>query len=86
MLNHSKVNRTDLPDSWLSVLSNFVTSNHSVCEKLQKQSLQPFWHRPRILFVRHWFSNSDLLGLSCHVLVVNVEHEMLPQFSLSRSL
>jgi hypothetical protein len=79
MLNHWKVNRTDLPDSWLSVLSNFVTSNHSVCEKLEKQSLQPFWHRPRILLVRHSFSNSEVLGPLSHVIVVNVEYHMLPQ-------
>jgi hypothetical protein len=78
MLNHWKVNRTDLPDSWLSVLSNFVTSNHSVGEKLEKQSLQPFWHRPRILLVRHSFSSSEMLGLLGHGIVVNVEHHLLP--------
>jgi hypothetical protein len=79
MLNHRKVNRTDRTDSWLSVLSNFVTANHSVCEKLEKQSLQPFWHRPRILLVRHSFSNSEVLGPLSHVIVVNVEYHMLPQ-------
>jgi hypothetical protein len=50
-------------------------------EKLEKQSLQPFWDRPRILLVRYSFSNSEVLGLLCHVIVVNVEHHMLPQFS-----
>jgi hypothetical protein len=42
-------------------------------EKLEKQSLQPFWDRPRILLVRYSFSNSEILGLLCHVIVVNVE-------------
>ena len=66
-------------------VSNFITSRR-MYEKLEKQSLQPFWDRPRILLVRHSFSNSEVLGLLCHVIVVNVEHHMLPQFSLSRSL
>jgi len=69
-----------------SVLSNFVTSGHSLCEKLEKQSLWPFWDRPRILLVRHSFSNSEVLGPLSHVIVVNVEHRMLPQFSFGRSL
>jgi len=51
-----------------------------VYEKLEKQSFQPFWDRPTILFVRHSFSNSEVLGLLSHVIVVNVEHRMLPQF------
>jgi hypothetical protein len=39
-----------------------------------------------ILLVRYSFSNSEVLDLLCHVIVVNVEHDMLPPFSLSRSL
>jgi hypothetical protein len=43
---------------------------------LEKKSLQPFCDRPRILLVRHLFSNSEVLVLSCHVIVVNVEHRL----------
>ena len=53
---------------------------------MEKQSLQPFWDCPRILLIRHSFSNSEALGLLCHVIVMNVEQHMLPQFSLGRSL
>ena len=49
-------------------------------EKLEKQSLYPFWDRPRILLIRHSFSNSEVLGLLCDVIVVNVEYRMLRQF------
>jgi len=38
------------------------------------------------LLIRHSSSNSEMLGLLCHVIVVNVEHHMLPQLSLSRNL
>ena len=69
-----------------SVLSNFVTSGHSLCEKLEEQLLWPFWDRPRILLARCSFSNAEVLGLSCHVIVLNVEQHMLPQFSLGRIL
>ena len=58
----------------------------SVYGKLEKQSLQPFWDRPQRLLVRHSFSNSEVLGLLFHVIVVNVEHHVLPQLSLSRNL
>jgi hypothetical protein len=54
-----------------------------VYEKLEKESLSLFWDRPRKLLVRHSFSNSEMLGLLCHVIVVNVEHHMLPQLSLA---
>lgn len=37
------------------------------------------------LLVRHSFSNSERLGLLCHVIVLNVEHHMLAQLSLSRN-
>jgi hypothetical protein len=69
-----------------ALLSNLVTSGHSLCEKLENLSLYPFWDRPRILFVRHSFSNSEVLCLLSHVMVVNVEDRMLPQFWLSRNL
>jgi len=75
--NQSQIGR---PDFWLLTFPNFVTSRQCVCEKLEKQSLKPFWDRPRRLLVRHSFSNSEVLGLLSHVIVVNVEHHMLPQF------
>jgi hypothetical protein len=51
------------------VFSNFVTSRQCAYEKLEKQSLWPFWARPRKLLIRHSFSTSEILGLSCHVIV-----------------
>ncbi len=69
-----------------SVFSNFVTSRQFVYEKLEKQSLWSFVGRPRRLLVRHSFSNSEVLDLLCHVIVVNMERDMLPQFSPSRNL
>jgi len=32
------------------------------------------------LLVRHWFSNSEVLVLLSHVIVINLEDHMLPQF------
>jgi hypothetical protein len=55
-------------------------------ETLEKQSLYRFWHRLRRLLIRPLFSNSEVLRLFCHVIVVNVEHDMLPQVSLGRKL
>jgi len=49
-------------------------------------SLYPLDHRPTQLLVRYSISNSQRLGLLCHVIVGNVEHHMLLQFSLSRSV
>jgi hypothetical protein len=73
----------DLPDSWLLGVLEFRKLS-PVCEwKVEKRSLQPFCDRPRILLVRHSFSNSEVLGLLCRVIVVNVEYRMLPQFSRS---
>jgi putative flippase GtrA len=69
-----------------SVFLNFVTSRQFVYEKLEKQSLWSFVGRPRKLLIRHSSSSSELLGLLCHVIVVNVEHQLLPQLSLSRNL
>jgi hypothetical protein len=67
-----------------SGLSNFVASNHSVCEKLEKQSLQPFCDRPRILLIRHSFSSPEVLCQLSHVIVANVEYRLLPSPSLNR--
>ena len=69
-----------------SVFSNFITSRQFVYEKLEKRSLWSFVGRPRRLLIRHSSSNSEMLGLLCHVIVVNVEHHMLPQLSLGRNL
>ena len=69
-----------------SVFSNFIVSRQFVYEKLEKQSLWSFVGRPRKLLVRNSSSNSELLGLLCHVIVVNVEHRLLTQLSLSRDL
>jgi hypothetical protein len=55
-------------------------------EKLEKTPLEPFGDRPRTLLVRHSFSNSEMFGLFSRVIVLNVEHHMLPQFSLRRKL
>jgi len=65
---------------------NSVTSFHYAYEKLEKQSIQPFWVRPTRLLVRHSFSNSEVLGVLSRVIVVNMEDHMLSQFSLGRSL
>jgi hypothetical protein len=69
-----------------SVFSNFIVSLQFVYEKLEKQSLWSFVGRPRKLLIRNSSSNSELLGLLCHVIVVNVEHRLLTQLSLSRDL
>jgi hypothetical protein len=61
----------------LLMLSNFVTSRPCVCEKLEKLWPRPFWDRPGRLLVHHSFSNSEILGLLGHGIVVNVEHQML---------
>jgi putative flippase GtrA len=69
-----------------SVFSNFIVSRQFVYEKLEKQSLWSFVGRPRKLLIRNSSSNSELLGLLCHVIVVNVEHRLLTQLLLSRDL
>jgi hypothetical protein len=69
-----------------AVFSNFVTFRQFVYEKLEKQLLWSFVGRPRRLLIRHSSSNTEMLGLLCDVIVVNVEHHMLPQLSLSRNL
>ena len=55
-------------------------------EKLEKTPLEPFGDRPSTLLVRHSFPNSEMFGLFSRVIVLNVEHRMLPQLSLSRKL
>jgi hypothetical protein len=69
-----------------SVFSNFIVSRQFVYENLEKQSLWSFVGRPRKLLIRNSSSNSELLGLLCHVIVVNVEHRLLTQLLLSRDL
>jgi hypothetical protein len=86
MLDHLKINRKDLSDAWLLAFSNFVTSRQFVYEKLEKQSVWSFVGRPRKLLIRNSSLNSEILGLLCHVIVLNVEHPMLPQLSLSRNV
>jgi hypothetical protein len=52
---------------------------------LEELSPWSFVAHPRRLFIRHSSSNAEMLGLLCHVIVVNVENHMLPQLSLSRN-
>jgi len=73
-------------DFCLLTFLNFVKLSPNVYEKLEKQSLEPFWDRLRRLLVRHSSSISEVLDLLYHVIVVNVEHRMLLQFSFSRNL
>src|SRR4029077_8136688 len=69
-----------------SVFSNSVTSRQFLYEKLEKQPLWSIVGRPWRLLIRHSSSNSEVFGLLCHVIIVNVERYMLPQLSLSRNL
>ena len=84
MLSDQKSITIDRPEFWLLTFPNFVTSRQRVCEMLEKQSLQPLSDRLRKLLARGSSPISEIVGLLCHVIVVNVEHHMLPQFSLSR--
>ena len=86
MLNHLKINRNDLSDSLLVRVLEFRNLSRFVYEKLENQSLWSFVGRPRKLLIRHSSSNSEILVLLCHVIVVNVEHRMLPQLSLSKDV
>jgi hypothetical protein len=81
MLNHLKINRNDLPDSWPLGVLEFRNSRQLVHEKLKKQSLWLFWGRLKRL-VCHSASRSEILGLLCHVLVLHVEYHMLLQLLL----
>ena len=86
MLNHLEVNRNELHDSGRSMFSNSVTSRPFVYEKLEKRSLWSTVGRPQRLLIGHSCSSSEMLGLLCHVIVVNVEDNMHLQLSLSRNL
>jgi len=86
MLDPLKSIKIICPTLGRSVFSNFVTSRQFVYEKLEKQPLWSIVGRPRRLLIRHSSSNSEMFGLLCHVIVVNVERHMLPQLSLSRNL
>jgi hypothetical protein len=78
-------NRAESLTAGDSTLSNFVTSRQCVYEKLEKQSLTLFWGRLKRLLVCHSASRTEGLDLLCHVIVLSVEHLMLPQLSLSRT-
>jgi len=69
-----------------SVFPNFIISRQFVYEKLEKQPVWSFVGRPSKLLIRHPSPDSAMLRLLCHVIVMNVEHDMLPQLSLSRDL
>lgn len=85
MLTIAKVNGNHLPLFCCPAFSNFVTSRQCVYEKLEKEPPWWFWPRPGRLLTRHSFSTSEMSGLLCHVIVVNVEQQMLLQWSLSGS-
>ena len=72
------------PTLGCSVFSNFVTSRQFVYEKLEKHLFWSFWGRLNRLLVCHSASRSEILGLLCHVIVLNVERRMLPQLLVSR--
>jgi hypothetical protein len=86
MLDHLKINRNDLSDSLLVRVLEFRNLSQFVYEKLENQSLWSFVGRPRKLLIRNSSSNSQISGLLCHVIVVNLEHHLLLQLSLSRNL
>ena len=85
MLTIFKVNRNDLPDSRLLGVLKFRTSRRWVYEKLEKHSPSLFWGRLKRLLACHSAARSEMLGLLCRVIVLNAEHHMLPQLSLSRN-
>ena len=70
MLSDQKSITIERPEFWLLTFPNFVTSRQCLYEKLEKQSLEPFWNGVRRLLLRHSFSKSETLGLLCHVIVV----------------
>ncbi len=86
MLDHLKINRNDLSDSLLVRVLEFRNLSQFVYEKLENQSLWLFVGRPRKLSIRNSSSNSQILGLLCHVIVAKVEYHLLPQLALSRDL
>ena len=72
--------------TWLLGVLEFRNLLAVVYEKLEKQWLWSFMGRPGRLLIRHSSSNSERLRLLCDVIVVNVEHRMLPHLALSRNL
>jgi hypothetical protein len=45
---------------------------------LEKTAFQALCDCPRMLFVRHSFSKSEMAGLLCRLIVVMVEDRLLP--------
>ncbi|HEX8802296.1 MAG TPA: hypothetical protein VF772_26975, partial [Terriglobales bacterium] len=66
------------PTPGCSVFSNCVTARQGVYEKLEKETVRLFPDRPRRLLVRHFVAYSEISGLLCQVIVMPVEHHMLP--------
>jgi hypothetical protein len=69
--------QSQLSGFWPLTFSNFVTSRQCVYGKLEKQPLQPFWDGFRRLLACHLFSTSEMSALLFHVIVADVEHQML---------
>src|SRR5580693_2847610 len=84
-VSYLKVNRNKVTDSWLPGVLEFCTLSPVCVWKVGETAARAVWNRPWMLFVRHSFSSSEVSRLSCHVIAVNVEHHMLPQWSLSRN-
>ena len=76
-VNWLKVNPIDRLTFWLLTVSNFVTSRPNIYEKLEERPLQALCDCPRRLFVRHSVSKSEIAGLLCRVIIVEVEHGLL---------
>jgi hypothetical protein len=70
MLTIFKVNRNDLHDSWLLGVLDFCNVSLCLYGKLEKQALWSFLTRPRKLLIHHSASKPEMLGLLCHVIVV----------------
>jgi hypothetical protein len=62
----------------LADVSNFITFRQCVYEKLEKKLDLSFRGRPRTLLARHASVQSEISGPLCHVIVLQVEHHMLP--------
>jgi hypothetical protein len=78
-VNYLKVNRIDQTGLLVSRILELRNLRERVYEKLEKKPAQLFRDRPRTLLSRHSAAPSEMSGLLCHVIVVNVEHHMLPQ-------
>ena len=86
MLFGQKSTTIDPPDFWRLTLSNLVTSQPDLYEKLEEQRFKPVGDCPRKLFARHAVPKSEMSGPLCHVFVENVEDRVHPQLSLYESL